>query len=214
VRHKWNKKVACLVKPLRAYFGHIRAVDLSKIVVTNYMVKLQAEGYADASINRRTQLLSQAFTIADRVPPKVKRLSECANVRQGYFERGEWLLFRECLPDYLQDFFEFAYLLGWRKGSIAKLKWSDIDGTRVLLRAENSKNRKPVTCPAIAPGIAEIIERRRAQQVEGCPYVFHYTRNGKTRPIGDTRKTRSQLRSWQGSKRKSRMTFAELRYET
>jgi integrase len=78
--------------------------------------------------------------------------------------------------------------LGWRKGSIAKLKWTDIDGTRVLLRAENSKNRKPVTCPAIAPRIAEIIERRRAQKVEGCPYVFHYARNGKTRPVGDIRK--------------------------
>ena len=187
-RHKWNKKVGCLVKPLRAYFGHLRAVDISKTSVTGYMVKLQTEGYRDSSINRRVQLLLQSFTIAEREAPKVKRLSEVGNERQGYFERAEWLRFHACLPDYLKDFFLFAYLLGWRKGSIAKLKWSDVDGTRVLLRAENSKNRKPVTCPAIAPGIAGIIEQRRAHQVDGCPYVFHYTKKGKTRPIGDIRK--------------------------
>lgn len=186
-RHKWNKKVNCLVKPLVAYFGHVQASDLTKESVTRYMVKLQADGYRDSTINRRVQLLLQSFTIADRVPPKVKRLSEIGNERKGFFERADFLKVLMHLPEYLQDFCQFAFLTGWRKGAIAKLEWTDVENDKVILRALNSKNRKPYSVPLVGE-IAEIIERRRKDTRTGCPYVFHYTRKAKTRRIGDFRK--------------------------
>lgn len=189
-RHKWNKKVECLVKPLRSYFGHVRAVDLTKTMVTAYAVKLQGEGYRDSSINRRVQLLLQSFTIAERDAPKVKRLSEVGNERKGFFERADFLRVVEHLPDYLKDFCRFAYITGWRKGAVTKLEWSDVDDSKVYLRAINSKNRKPVTVP-VKDEIAEIIKRRQAGRVlenKGAislaRYVFH--RDGKR--VGDFRK--------------------------
>jgi integrase len=191
-RHKWNRKVECLIKPLRTYFGHVRACDLSKTMVTAYMVKMQSEGYKDSTVNRRVQLLLQSFTIAEREAPNVRRLSEIGNERKGFFERADFLRVLEHLPGYLKDYCLFAYTSGWRKGAISKLEWSDVDDSKVYLRAINSKNRKPVTVPVMGE-IAEIVARRQAArvlenktgEVVFSRYVFH--RNGKR--IGDIRKS-------------------------
>ncbi len=204
-RHKWNKKVECLGTSLRAlYFGHVRAVDLTKTMVTAYAVKLQGEGYRDSSINRRVQLLLQSFTIAERDAPKVKRLSEVGNERKGFFERADFLRVVEHLPDYLKDFCRFAYITGWRKGAVTKLEWSDVDDSKVYLRAINSKNRKPVTVP-VKDEIAEIIKRRQAGRVlenkgaiSTARYVFH--RDGKR--VGDFRKAWTSACDAAGRKRR------------
>ena len=58
LRGKWNTKVNSSVKPLREYFGHWRAVDITSDAVSDYIKGLQDEGYADATCNRHTQLLA------------------------------------------------------------------------------------------------------------------------------------------------------------
>ena len=99
-KRKWKPKLRRSLS-LREYFGKTAAVELTKKMVTQYRVKMQ-ETYADSSINRHVQILLQAFTIADRVPPKIKRLSEIGNERKGFFERADFLklllLFAGFLP--------------------------------------------------------------------------------------------------------------------
>jgi integrase len=96
------------------------------------------EGKKPATVNRETQLLGQAFRLAQerllvqRVP-HIRHLPE-RNARQGFFEQDEFKRVVEYLPSYLKDFARFAYLSGWRKGEIAQLQWSDVDRQARVIR--------------------------------------------------------------------------------
>jgi integrase len=76
------------------------------------------------------------------------------------------------LPDYLKDLTRFAYHTGWRKGEILTLEWRDIHGDVIRLRPEIAKN-KDGRMIILVGEVANIIDRRRAERVESCPYVFH-----------------------------------------
>ncbi|HET9406400.1 MAG TPA: site-specific integrase [Candidatus Sulfotelmatobacter sp.] len=65
------------------------------------------------------------------------------------------------LPEYLKDFAGFAYYTGMHKGEIASLRWEDLDGDVIRLRAENAKNGKARSVP-IDGELEKLIERRRA----------------------------------------------------
>jgi integrase len=121
---------------------------------------------APATVNRSTQLLSQAFKLPIErrrlsTAPVVRHLSERGNARPGFFADAEFRSVRENLPEYLHDFAHFGYLTGWRKGEIASLGWDDLDGDIIRLRAENSKNGEGRTV-ALEGELAELIERRKA----------------------------------------------------
>ena len=140
------------MKPLRDYFGTWRAVELTTAAITNYIESLRAEGYSNATANRRTQLLGQAFKVAMRnkqisQQPFIPRLSEIGNERQGFFETADFEAVAGKLPEYLRDFCRFGFLTGWRKGSIESLRWADVGDDVIFLRAENSKTRKAETMP-------------------------------------------------------------------
>jgi integrase len=196
LRDKWDVKAASHLKPLRDYFGTWRAVEITSDIVGRYIESLRSEEYSNASINRRTQLLGQAFKLAVRNkqftnPPFISRLSEVGNERQGFFETADFDAVVTHLPEYLQDFARFGFFTGWRKGSIESLRWSDVGDGVIYLRAENCKTRKPETLP-LEGELRDIIERRRAARaIEDAnggkrftEYVFHH--DGE--PIGDFRK--------------------------
>ena len=82
-------------------------------------------GTPPATINRETQLLGQAYTLAMRskpprvtTKPNIRRLSEKGNVRKEFFEPAEFERVVNALPEYLQDVARFAYLTGWRRGDM------------------------------------------------------------------------------------------------
>jgi integrase len=196
LRDKWNVKTASVLKPLRSRFGTWRAIDLTSETVGKYIEELRGEQYSNASVNRRTQLLGQAFKVALRnkqlsQQPFIPRLSEVGNERQGFFETADFEAVVAHLPEYLRDFCRFGFATGWRKGSIDSLRWSDVGEDVIYLRAENSKTRKPETMP-LEGELQEIIDRRRAAAVirekdkepRFAEYVFH--RDGE--PVGDFRK--------------------------
>jgi len=196
LRDKWNPKAASHLKPLRDYFGTWRAVEVTSDAVGKYIENLRVEEYSNASINRRTQLLGQAFKVAMRnkqisSAPFIPRLSEIGNERQGFFETADFEAVAAHLPDYLQDLARFGFLTGWRKGSIKSLRWSDVGDDVIYLRAENSKGRKAETMP-LEGELAAIIERRRAAQTNEdkdgnqrfAEFVFH----SDGQPIGNFRK--------------------------
>src|SRR6185312_17487169 len=113
------------------------------------------------------------------------------NERQGFFETGDFEAVLSHLPEYLRDFCRFGFVTGWRKGSIASLRWCDVGDGVIYLRAENSKTRKAESVPIVGQ-LEDIIERCRARAVwetkDGqsrfSEYVFH--REGM--PVGDFRK--------------------------
>jgi integrase len=183
------------LKHLRSYFGSWRAVEVTAEAADRYIAEMQQAGKADTTINRHTQLLAQAFSMAvDRKhlssAPKIRHLSEKGNARQGFFADADFRAILDKLPTYLRDFILFGYLTGWRKGEIASLRWSEVEGDVIRLRAEKSKNREGRSV-ILSGDLADLIERRQAdRQVETktgallSAYVFH--RAGE--PVGDFRK--------------------------
>jgi integrase len=181
------------LKRVRDYFGGMRAVAVGERQVEDFISMLKHRGYANATVNRTTQFLTQAWTIAAAVSPpkvvrplKVERLDESDNVRKGRFTEREAEAVASSLPAYMSDAARFAYQAGSRSGETLKLRWDYLDSDAIRVPGKIVKNRAAHSI-ALTPELEEIIARRRAAQVEGCNLIFHHT----GRPIKDYRK------SWQ-----------------
>jgi integrase len=175
-RGKDSKQFISNLSVVRERFGAMRAANLTAADVARWINELRAEGYAAATCNRYSQLLSQAFTIAIRnrvlvSRPNIERLSETGNARQGFVNRAELSRLVANLPAYLQDLVLFAFLSSWRRGEIFSLTWADVDGDTIRLRAEHSKSRKARSL-ALEGELADLIARRQSQR-QG-PLVFHH----------------------------------------
>ena len=66
LRDRWNFRVASNVKPVRDYFGTWRAIEVTSEAIGKYIEQLREQGYSNATVNRRTQLLGQAFKVGIR----------------------------------------------------------------------------------------------------------------------------------------------------
>jgi integrase len=196
LRNKWNAKVNSNVKPLREYFRNWRAVDVTSDVVSTYIEEMRNQEYSAATCNRRTQLLGQAYKLAVRTKklsaaPFIPRLSEVGNERHGFFEAEHLNAVVKHLPEYLCDFAKCGFLIGWRKGALQSLHWSDVSDDVVFLRAKNSKNRKPESVP-LEGELRDIIERRRTaavwQSKDGQGHFSEYVFHEHGQPVGDFRK--------------------------
>jgi integrase len=196
LRGKWSTKVNSNVKPLREYFGDWRAVDVTSDAVSKYIEGLREQEYSAATCNRRTQLLGQAYKLAVRTKklnaaPFIPRLSEVGNERQGFFEIESLEIIVENLPEYLRDFIRCDHLIGWRKGSLQSLRWTDVADDVIYLRAKHSKTRKPESVP-LEGELRDMIERRRAaavwQSEERQAYFSEYVFHNQGQPVGDFRK--------------------------
>ncbi|MGC2769542.1 MAG: tyrosine-type recombinase/integrase [Candidatus Acidiferrum sp.] len=149
----------------RADFGASRAGGLTAEEVDRYIKGRLEDGAAKASINRVTQLLRQAYKLAELPAPRIRRLPEKGNERQGFFSESEIRNVIKNLPADLGDFTLFGWLTGMRKGEIASLAWEDVDGDCIRLRAENAKNGEARLIP-LEGELQELIDRRReARQV-------------------------------------------------
>jgi len=164
--------------------------------VSTYIEDLREQEYSAATCNRRTQLLGQAYKLAVRTKklaaaPFIPRLSEVGNERQGFFEAEHLKSVLEHLPEYLRDFADCGFVIGWRKGALQKLRWSDVADDVIYLRAENSKSRKPESVP-LEGELQAIIERRRAakswESKDGVAHVSEYVFHDHGQPVGDFRK--------------------------
>jgi integrase len=160
IRGKWNPQANSNVQHVRAAFGNIRATALTGEQVDHYIQRRLSDGAAKASINRVTQLLKQAYGLADLPAPRIRRLDETDNVRRGFFTEAEVRRVLTNLPSELADFTLFAWLTGMRKGEIASLRWEDFDGDCIRLRAEDAKNGTARLIP-LEGELVELIERRK-----------------------------------------------------
>jgi integrase len=183
LRQKDSRQNKSIIGRVKKDFANIRATALSAESVADYVRDLQAEGYKNASINRFTTVLRQGFKLADLPCPKVVKLSEADNVREGFFSEHEIRRVMANLPPDLTDVILFAWCTGMRLGEIRSLAWKNLEGDILVLRAESAKNGHSRTIP-LEGELAELIERR--WQLRGkSELIFH--RNG--RPVGNFRKS-------------------------
>jgi integrase len=184
------------VKPLRAFFGLYRAVDVTPTLVKRYVSERLADKKTRATVNREVSILRRAFNLAreeerlNRVPyfPMMKE----ENARQGFFEKAEFETVAAGLPEPVADAARFAYLSGWRRGEVLPLRWDAVDRAAKEVRLGTSKNGRPRSLP-LDGALWELIERRwKAREFrsrEGLaavsPLVFHH----KGKPLRDFRKS-------------------------
>ena len=106
------------------YFGDYKAHQVRADNVKNYVAHRLDQNAANATINRELSALKRMYNLgmqAEKIfrKPYIPMLQE-HNVRQGFFERAEFLTLRAALPDYLKPVVTFAYFTGWRRGEIAR----------------------------------------------------------------------------------------------
>lgn len=118
------------------------------------------------------------------------------NIRQGFFEHAEFLALLDGTDDEdLKDFWTFGYYLGWRKGSIEALEWTDFDVNNLLLnvRAETTKERKANWIRLPEGPLEDLFVRRwtkrQFKRADGTTalskYIFH---RGDGKRFGDFEK--------------------------
>lgn len=179
LRGKLSLQNASNLKRVTADFGHVPALSLSAEAIANYtrdrVRELRKDGqrkFKNASINRWLETLRAGYRLAELPAPKIVKLSEAGNTRSGFFTETQIRQVLANLPPDLADFTLFGWLSGWRKSAISTLKWSDVDGETICLRAENAKNRTSQRIP-LEGELATLIERRRQRRAVNSDCIFH-----------------------------------------
>jgi len=187
------------IKPLRRFFAGWRAAQIDGAAFNRYVVKRQATGTANGTINRERSVLLKMLRLAlehgklARLPV-IRGLKE-APPRSGFFEADQYAAVRRHLSADLQTACDIAYTFGWRMQSeVLALERRDVDlaGGRLSLRAGETKNdegREVFLTPALKAALTAQLERvdtlqRQLERV--IPYVFPHLR-GPTSGQADPR---------------------------
>jgi len=180
-RKKGLKPAKAHMAAVRTAFGTAKAIAVTPELVDHWITRWQAQGVADATINRRTQLLGQALRHARiGTVPTFTRLAE-NNARQGTVAREAFETIVAALPEHLRDLTRFGYHTGWRRGEILGLTSADVNLRRGVLMIGDSKNGNGRVIPirnedGTLNAVGEIIERRMAARVVKnavVPYLWH-----------------------------------------
>ena len=197
-------------KPLKAFFGTMRAVNVQATDVDRYIKhRLGADkekggtGITAKTIKNEIDALKQAFRLAHKRGqlarmPHFPTLKNADVPREGFFEAEEFEALAANLPEPVNDIARFGYITGWRKGEILNLRWDAVDRTakEIRLRGSETKNGRPRVIPFMDE-LGDVIERRwQARQVtrpDGTSvlseFVFHHWRRGAPRPFRDIDKS-------------------------
>ncbi len=175
---------------LKGFFGGDKAVDITTDRVTAYVTSRQAEGAANATINKELAALKRMFKLAE-VARKVAYRPYIAalalnNVRKGFFEAEQFNSVLSHLPDDIKPVAEVAYVTGWRvHDEILTRQRHHVDLNASWLRLEpgETKNREGRMFP-LTPRLRAVVERqiRKTEALQRAtgqiiPFLFH--RNGK-----------------------------------
>lgn len=185
------------VRHLSAFFGGMRAANITTTEVLEYVIKCQEEGLSSATINRRLSALKRMFSLGTKTsPPKILNIPHIPhlaenNVRTGFFEYDEYLAIRGALPDYLKAVVSIAFHTGFRKGEILSLKWDQVDMERgrIVLEVGTTKNNegRVAYMPDDLYKVLEAQKRFRDTKFPHFSYVCFRIENKKPIKIGDTR---------------------------
>jgi integrase len=190
LRHKYKENPGTVshMKRARETYGDYAATALTEQKIDAIREQLRADGFANATINRRTQPVLAAFKLAvdrrilNRVPA-IKMLDESDNVRRVTATEEQLDTWRAALtyrgkPDTdLQDVYEWAYEANMRAGETKKLTWNMLIGDVLNIPRGITKKRKFRIVPIATKAMQDIIARRQKLRRPDLQYIFH--RNGK-----------------------------------
>jgi integrase len=170
------------IKHLKEAFEGMRVVNISTPLINHYIETRIDEGAANGTINRELAALKRLLNLGARqTPPKVDRVPFIPmlkenNVRQGFFEHGDFLALKKNLPEFLKPFTLFAYKTGWRFSEIANLKWNQIDFAQHTARLEsgetkNNEGRTVYLDNELQDILIGLWESRKGRE-KISPYVF------------------------------------------
>lgn len=201
-RGKWDRTNTSLFKATRENFGNRVAGSITAKDIEEYIKQMKQDEYSESTIAHRLQVLAQAHEHARETgvstipaPPIPELPNKDVNHRDGFFSRDEIEAVIELLPEHLKDFVRLGFFIGWRRGALSGLKWTDVDFTqgeeRLKLRGVLSKNGKPYSVP-LTKELLALIKRQQAKRkfTNGSgatvlsSYVFH---TGDGSKIGDFR---------------------------
>ena len=172
---------------LKPYFGGRRLTTIGTADVRMFVMRRQAEGAANGSINRDLAVLKRIYTLAVQAGklmtrPYIPMLRE-NNVRKGFFEPEQFKSVRNHLPLHMRPIVEFACVTGWRTPSeILPLEWRQVDMTlgEVRLDVGTTKNDQGRVFPFTLE-LRRVLEAQEkaadALKTAGIitPFVFFYT---------------------------------------
>jgi integrase len=177
------------VNRLLKTFGRRKVVSIKTPEIRQYIADRQAEGYANATVNRDMAALKRMFSLgmqAEKIiqAPYIPRLDE-RNVRQGFLGDIEHLSVTSHLPFVLSVMADTARQFGWRKEELLTLQWTQVDLGAALLRLEpgttkNDEGRYIVLTADLLAKLKKLWEETQAVEVKTgrkIPWVFH--RKGK-----------------------------------
>jgi integrase len=173
-----------VTKHLKARFAGSLARTITPMDIKNHVRDRLADGAAAATVNRELSALKRMFRLGMQAElvdsmPSISMLKE-AKPRQGFFDAASFGQVLAFLPDHLRPVCEFAYLTGWRRSEITKLRWDQVDMRErgIRLWAGETKNQEGRFLP-LEGELWHLIQRQR--QTVGCQYVFnHFGRRIKT----------------------------------
>jgi integrase len=189
--------------------GTLPAARLTTARLTRLVESWKAASIKPASINRRLAALRRAYRLGkDTDPPKVLRVPRMPlqtenNVRTGFFDKTTFDQVLAGLPsDGLQDFVEWAFWTGMRRGEISKLSWTDFDRETwwLTLPGRITKNGRPKGIPVCTDEMRAIMLRRLAahEAYPDCGRIFFRVEAGKAIP------TRTFDKAWLAACRAAR----------
>ena len=193
---------------LRQHFEALRAVDITTDRITEFIAKMQVEGYAAGTINLHLATLQRAFSLMVNAKllshdqrPHFPYLA-VHNARSGFFERPEFEAILAHLRDELRAPLEASYITGWRfRSELLTRRWLHVDLAAGWLRLDpgETKNREGRAFPLLPPLRALLeAQREHTSAVERelgqiIPWVFH--RNGQ--------RIRCIQKAWETARRKA-----------
>jgi integrase len=180
---------------LRPFFGAMNAATVSDDQVRRYITQRKAETCrgkptSNATINRELSLLTRGYSLNARAVtarPIIEDQEE-NNVREGFFERGDFERVRAALPAEYRPLLTVAYITGWRTQSeLLPMESRQVDFSAGTMRLEpgTTKNKKGREFPFAFDEELEAALLEQRAYTEACqrkagaiiPYVFH--RKGK-----------------------------------
>lgn len=205
MRH--NKSLNTVIekmKHIREHFKNRKAKNINRGAIKQYILKRQKAGVNDATINRELAVLRRALRLAGKhgtvEEMRNLRLKEHPKQKDAFRDRAEFEAFREALPKYLHPLVSFAYVTGWRYGTLVNLKWEHVQGIgdrgkdiTITAPWEIMENGEPLTVTfRTAHEAARILRVQRhrqnkwkASQPGNPPVEYIFNRDGHR--IGDIR---------------------------
>ena len=170
-------------KHLKGHFEGTLVTRITDSHIVKYIENRISEGAANATINRELAALKRMFNLgAHRRPPKVdmtqvphiKMLKE-DNVKKGFFEYDDYLIFLKALPEYLKGPVMFACKTAWREEEVISIEWKQVDLKEGAVRLEpgetkNGKGRTVYLDEELITMFSDLEKKRK--ETSSFRYVF------------------------------------------